>query len=182
MMSNNSIKEFLEFNDTPMYFTLVDGEWWIALKPICEALGVDWKNQNERLQKDTMLGLLYSKQSIVGSHGKERKMICLPEFYVYGWLFQINSDSPLLQEYKWECYRVLYEHFKGTISRRKEVLTERISLDQQIANMEEALKKNEDFVAWKELNKKKGQINRKLRSLDHEIISGVQGQLSFPEN
>ncbi len=35
-------QKFLEFNGKNIIFLNVDGTYWIALKPICEALGVDY--------------------------------------------------------------------------------------------------------------------------------------------
>ena len=89
-----NLKEFLEFNDQTMYFTLVNGQWWIALKPICLALNVDWEAQRKSIKQDSILGELPSEQTVVAADGKQRKMVCLPELYIYGWLFSSSVKKP----------------------------------------------------------------------------------------
>ena len=97
------IKKFLEFNGKSIHFLAVDGQYWIALKPICEALNVDYIRQFKNLKDDGVLSLLLSEQTMVAGDDKLRKMICLPEFFIYGWIFSIQSQSQELQAYKLEC-------------------------------------------------------------------------------
>ena len=68
------VKKFLEFNGKVIYFVAADGQYWIALKPICEALGVAWKYQHERLKKDKILGQLSREIGMVAADGKLREM------------------------------------------------------------------------------------------------------------
>ena len=102
------IKKFLEFNGKNIFFVAINGQYWIAIKPICRALNVDYIPQFKNLKEDEILGQLLSKQTMVGPDNKFRNHVCLPEFYIYGWIFQIQSQSPELLKYKWEWYRVLY--------------------------------------------------------------------------
>ena len=48
----NSIRKFLEFNGKVIYFLSKDGEYWIAIKPICEALGVYSPRQQKTIRAD----------------------------------------------------------------------------------------------------------------------------------
>lgn len=164
------IKKFLEFNGKTIFFLSVDGTYWIALKPICEALGVDWKNQREKLLKDKILAQLYSEQSMVAADGRLRKMISLPEFYMYGWLFQIQSDAQGLLEYKWECYRILYDYFHGSIIHRQTVLKEKTLIDLQIEELEQKLQSSDLAQQISALKRKKKAASSKLTSLDREIV------------
>jgi hypothetical protein len=66
---------------------------------------------------------------------QKRTYFCLPEEYVYGWIFSINSDSEDLLSYKKECYHVLFNHFHGIITKQTELYRE-ISKEK---------KKNSDF-------------------------------------
>lgn len=168
----NSIKKFLEFNGTEIYFTLVGDEWWVALKPICEALKVDWQNQHKKLKEDITLGVLSSDQTIVAGDDKLRKMTCLPEKYIYGWLFQIQSQSPDLLKYKLECYNVLYDYFHGLLARRGNILVERITLQSQIQELEERLKLNEDFNRLKALKKQIKEKSTILTYMDKDLVTG----------
>ena len=103
------IKKFLEFNGKSIHFLAVDGEYWIALKPICEALGILWRHQQTKLiNGEDIFGELYRDHGMVAADDKLRKMVCLPEFAIYGWIFQIESSAPGLEDFQWECYHVLY--------------------------------------------------------------------------
>jgi hypothetical protein len=163
------IKKFLEFNGKTIFFVAVDGQYWIAIKPICRALNVDYVRQFKNLKEDKILSQLLSKQTMVGPDNKFRKHVCLPEFYVYGWIFQIQSQSEELYEYKWECYRVLYNHFHGTITGRKELLSEKVKAQLEIDKCMNTLNPE---VAFKleTASKKLRQITQKLRDLDLEVL------------
>jgi len=104
---SDSSKKFLEFNGHEMYFLLIGDTWWIALKPICEALEVDWNSLHETLLKDPVLSKARALKKMIAADNKLRLMVSLPEFYFYGWMFQINSNSEQLIKFKKECYEVL---------------------------------------------------------------------------
>lgn len=165
----NQIKKFLEFNGKSIHFLAVDGQYWIALKPICEALNVNWNRQFQNLKEDKILCQQFAEQQMVAADGKLREMISLPEFFVYGWIFSIQSDSEELAAYKWECYRILYEHFHGTITGRKELLSEKARIQLEIDSCMNTL---DPEVALK-LDRAKTRlnaINGQLRSLDAEVM------------
>jgi hypothetical protein len=119
---DNSIDKFLEFNGKVIYFLAKDGQYWIAIKPICDALKVQYVRQFKNIKQDEILSQLLSDQTMVGADNRLRKMVCLPERYVYGWIFSIRSDSPELLKYKRECYNLLFEHFHGKITSRETVI------------------------------------------------------------
>ena len=164
------VKKFLEFNGKVIYFVAADGQYWIALKPICEALGVDFEAQRKRLNADGILCQLPSEQTVVAADGKVRKMVCLPEFFIYGWIFSIQSQSEDLQAYKLECYRVLYEHFHGTIGGRKDLLKQKAAAE---AERDSALNTLDPEQALKlqRANKKLGTIANELRKLDQQVLA-----------
>ena len=47
----SKIKKFLEFNGKTISFLCKEGEYWVAIKPICEALGVNYNRQYQNLKK-----------------------------------------------------------------------------------------------------------------------------------
>lgn len=163
------IKKFLEFNGKSIHFLAVDGQYWIALKPICEALNVNWNRQFQNLKEDKLLCQQFAEQQMVAADGKLREMTSLPEFFIYGWIFSIQSDSEELQAYKWECYRILYEHFHGAITGRKELLSEKSRIQLEIDGCMNTL----DAEVALRLDRAKTQlnsINNKLRTLDAEVM------------
>lgn len=166
---NKEVSKFLEFNGKALVFLAVDGQYWIALKPICEALNVSWKRHHANLLEDPIFGQLSTEQGMVGADNKVRKMVSLPEKWVYGWLISIQSASPELQQYKKLCYEVLDEYFHGTITGRKNLLREKAKIQIEIGSIFNKLPV-EDAIILDRAKTKLNRINNQLRSLDGEII------------
>ena len=162
-------KKFLEFNGKTIYFVAADGQHWIALKAICEAMNVNWNRQFQNLKNNVILNELFAEQQMVAADGKLRTMVSLPEFYVYGWLMQIQSESPELQSYQWECYRVLYQYFHGAITGRKSLLREKALTQIEIDSVFNRLSV-EDAIILDRAKSKLNRINGELRALDGELI------------
>lgn len=127
-----NVERFLEFEGKRITILLNGGEWWVAIKPICEALNLNYKHQHEMILKDEILGQLSRQHGMVGADKKLRNMTCLPEEFIYGWLFSIRSDAPGLKEYKFKCYRVLFAHFRGAVTGRMNKLTEKLMVNEEI--------------------------------------------------
>ena len=74
-----------------------------------------------------------------------------------------------MQAYKWECYRILYEHFHGAITGRKELLSEKAKAQLVI---DKGMNTLDPDVAYQITQAEKliNQINGKLRILDNEVI------------
>ena len=96
---------------------------WVPLKPICTAMGIDWKGQQKLLQRDEVLSSVAVTMTATGSDGKNYEMLCLPLDYLNGWLFKLtpslfNSEEVRAKviRYQRECFRVLAEHFLGKAS------------------------------------------------------------------
>ncbi len=170
-----SIKKFLEFNGTELYFSLIDGQFFIALKPICSALQVSFKNQLENVKAHSILKQVYRKHGIVAKDGKLRSMICLPERYIYGWLISVKSESKALIEYQYKCYDILYDYFHGTITKRSELLNQRKRNLDEIDKLSSKLGDlDSDFKRITTLRHSNKQINRELSNLDKKIIQSEQ--------
>jgi len=94
-----------------------NGEKMIAVKPICEALGISHKPQIERLNSDPILSSVVTLSMTTGADGKQYEMVTIPFKYVFGWLFRIDSRNvkeeakETVLKYQIECYDALYNHF-----------------------------------------------------------------------
>lgn len=92
-------------------------EGMIPVKPICEALGIAYQPQMQKLKEDEDLSSVVTLSMITGSDGKQYEMVCLPCEYIYGWLFTINPKNvkpeakDSVRKYRMECYQALYKHF-----------------------------------------------------------------------
>ena len=167
-------QKFLEFNNNKIVFLSVDGNYWIALKPICKALNIEYTRSFKNAKSDPILGSELAVQPMqVSKNGKTqvRNVTCIPEQFVYGWIFSLRSDSEELTEYKRTCYNLLYNHFHGTITNRKELLIERNMIDTEIFEMKKALKEEDQkYKQLKELENKRKTLSTQLNSIDKELI------------
>ena len=107
----------------------------IPIRPLCDAMGIDPEPQRKKINAHYLLGSTASLRTAVAADGKERKMLCLPLQYVFGWLLTINplnvSDESRegLMKYQKECYRVLYDYF---FSRMEFVEHKQKEIDKQL--------------------------------------------------
>ncbi len=166
---NKQVSKFLEFNGKTLVFIAVDLQYWIALKPICEILGINFSRQLRTLKEDPIFGQLWSLQTIVAADEKSRQMASLPEKWIYGWIMQLESRSPELHQYKKLCYEVLNDYFHGTISSRKELLSQKAKAQLTIDEVMNSLTPDNVFKI-EHASKAINQINTKLRALDGEMI------------
>ncbi|MDL2262971.1 phage antirepressor N-terminal domain-containing protein [Bacteroidales bacterium OttesenSCG-928-I21] len=68
----------------------------VPIKPICEALGIEFEPQRRKLNEDDFLNSVTTLKVATGNDGKQYEMICLPYQYIFGWLFTINpKKTPL---------------------------------------------------------------------------------------
>lgn len=166
----NPHQKFLQFNGKTIFFQSYDGNFWIAIKPICEVLNVNYNRQLLTLKNDDFFSQLYSLQDMVGADNRVRKMVCLPEKYIYGWLLSLNSSSPELKSYKKECYDILYNHFHGAITGRKELLKKKVELDIELIKAENELLENPAYMKIQDLKKQQSEVSKGLKNNDNLVI------------
>ena len=165
------VKTFLEFNGKTLLFVSQTGTYWIAIKPVCESLNVDYIRQFKNIQQDPILGPALSKQTIQVPNDQAREYACLPENWVYGWIFSIKSDSKELLEYKKECYDILYNHFHGEITQRKDLLKQKAELRVEREKIRKLLEQDENFCRYESLIAEESLLGKSLKELDNNEIS-----------
>lgn len=115
-----------------------DGEVFVPIKPVCDAIGIDVDAQRNKLNADEFFNSVTAIITATGADGKRYEMYCIRLRDVYGWLATINPGkvAPEAREavarYRRECYDVLYEHFTGSMRRTIETNNAEIELLQQI--------------------------------------------------
>ena len=145
---------------------------FVPIKPICDALGIAFEPQYQKLKEDEDLSSTVTLRITVAADGKQREMVCLPMEFIFGWLFTISPKnvSPDAKEsvrrYRMECYKALFDHFSersAFIEEKQKRLLEQsevIMAAQEIFNqskeqLKEAKKQYDtikaiDFNQWKE--------------------------------
>ncbi len=120
-MSNQVKYKQLIMNDVVLTASYVDEQWWLAVKHLCEALGIDFKYQFDAIKEDPILSQVCGIKIMVDKRNRRQEMFVLPEKYVYGWLFGIRSDSPALWQFKRKCYDLFFDYFENNNSNRDEL-------------------------------------------------------------
>jgi hypothetical protein len=98
-------------------------EVYVPLRPICDLLGIDWRSQYRRIQRDPVLSkymagvvITTTPDPLTGGGGPQITN-CLLLDYLNGWLFGIDASrvkpevKQQLIRYQEECYRVLANAF-----------------------------------------------------------------------
>lgn len=164
-------KKLIAINNKEILFSYNDSQYWIAIKPICEALDINYDRQYQNIIEDDILGQLYAKQHIVAKDNRLREMICLPEKYIYGWIFSLNSKSVILLEYKKKCYDILYNYFHSEIVRRAAELKQKTLLDIEIEKLEAELKESELYQSIEALKSTRKIKVKNLSDLDKQYVA-----------
>jgi hypothetical protein len=106
----------VNFNNQSLFATLIDNVPYVAIKPICESLGIDWEAQRQKINRHPILkeGACMIKAP---SNGGIQEMLMLPIRMLNGWLFGIDSSrvkaeaKEAVLKYQRECFDVLANHF-----------------------------------------------------------------------
>lgn len=108
----------IKFQGDTLTILIENGQPFVAIRPICETLGLVWMGQYKVIKKDEVLSSTVTlKYTVDGGDGKRRKMVFLPLFYLQGWLFKISPSKcradrrAKIIEYQRECFHVLHDYF-----------------------------------------------------------------------
>ncbi|WKN21479.1 phage antirepressor N-terminal domain-containing protein [Azotobacter vinelandii] len=109
----------VDFHGRPLtVITDPAGEHLVAMKPICEAIGLQWEAQRKRIQRHEVLKSVASVMEATAADGKRYEYICLPLNYLNGWLFGVDASrvKPEIRErliqYQRECFGVLAAYWQ----------------------------------------------------------------------
>lgn len=112
----NDIKTVATINNVSILL-IENGEKFVPIRPICDALGIDEDTQRRKINNDEILGSTATLRVAVAGDKKKREMTCLPFMFIFGWIFTINPKNvkpeakEALIKYKLECYQALFKHF-----------------------------------------------------------------------
>ena len=87
------IKTLAKVNEVAIQVVEKDSEKLVPIKPICDALGVNFASQYSKLKEDGFLNSVVVLSATTGLDGKQYEMVCLPYEFIFGWLFTINPKN-----------------------------------------------------------------------------------------
>src|SRR5690349_6673566 len=97
------------YGDTLSAAEGADEQIYVPIRPICEALGLTWPGQWERIKGDRVLSEAVRSVRVTLTERGARAVLCLPLKFLPGWLFGIQARrvKPELRErilrYQREC-------------------------------------------------------------------------------
>ncbi|ACA32581.1 phage antirepressor N-terminal domain-containing protein [Histophilus somni] len=131
-MSNQITTQTLSFHGSDLITLKVENVIYTAIRPIVEAIGLDWASQSVKLNKNKeKFGCC---DIATPTNGGLQKMLCMPIKKLNGWLFSINPEkvrSDLKEKvicYQEECFEALYNYWHFGKAERKTTVNERTGL------------------------------------------------------
>lgn len=100
---------------------LESGDLLVPLRPLADFLGLEQSAQYRRIQRDEVLSKRVRRVMMRGASGRMREQLCLPLDLLPGWLFGVTTARvqpdlrDKLNRYREECFRTLWNAFKGDI-------------------------------------------------------------------
>lgn len=111
------------------------GEIHVAMKDVCDGIGIEWARQHKKIAAHPMLGpASYLCTTQVPGDNQQREILTLPIQYLNGWLMTINPNKVkesirgLLFDYQRECYRVLHNYWTKGVAINPRKVAEFIDL------------------------------------------------------
>lgn len=148
-------------NNISLQVVADEREQLVAVKPVCEILGVDFSAQRTKLKEHPLFSSIMVLSTTVGADGKDREMVSIPLRYFPSWLFSINPNNVKeeirenILQFQIKCNDVLFDYFfnradfalkkERAVARAKEVYDEKTELVR--------VAKSEQKVAESEYNK-----------------------------
>ena len=69
-MSNQISTQTVSFNNQSLITVEQNGNHYVAMKPICENIGIQWESQYNRIRRDDVLNSVIFIMNITGSDSK----------------------------------------------------------------------------------------------------------------
>ncbi|MBQ7626702.1 MAG: hypothetical protein IJS87_06595, partial [Rhodocyclaceae bacterium] len=116
---NTTLPATVDFHGTQLTVTVINSVPHVAIKPICDALGVNWSGQYLRIQRTPILSeSICVMQMQLPGDTQQREVLLLALDKLNGWLFGISTARirdperrARLLQYQRECFDVLAAHF-----------------------------------------------------------------------
>jgi len=182
-MNNSVVKTIARVNNVAIQVNHESAEKWVPIRPICEALNVDFPTQFGKIKEHPILASTVGLIPMVAADEKDRNMQCLPIEYVFGWLFTIHPNNvkeearEALIRYQKECYHALFRYF----SNKSDFLQDKQNLIEEKVDKYQAIQV-EFKTAKDRLARAKEELNQaRAYSYEQWEAKALQGKLEFTE-
>ena len=122
----------IPFHHKPLCLIDADGKPYVAMRPIVDGMGLNWKGQERRLKArfTSTVCILHT----VALDGKQREMLCLPLEKLPAWLLSIDPRkvAPTIranvERYQAESEAALWNYWTTGIAKQDEIRREMAEL------------------------------------------------------
>ena len=149
---------------------VVNEQRYVAIKPVCEILGIDYPTQTEVLKSHPVFNSTIGLIPIVGGDGKQRDMLCISLKRFFLWLGGIHPNKVkedarenVLKDQILIC-DILYEKFVEEPEFHKMKSEQKEKLRQQLDVVDESREKlrkqlkSVDNLTWEDFKANKQQL------------------------
>ncbi len=156
----------IQFRDQPISVIPQDNQLYVAMKPICENIGIDWKSQYSRIKRHQVLNSVMVMMITTASDSKRYDQICLPLDYLNGWLFGIDANRvrpeirDRLIQYQTECFKVLSDYWqKGfSVNPRSPISPDSFQqlsslIEDKVKSLPNKSRRSATFRIWRQLHR-----------------------------
>lgn len=167
-------------NDISLQVVADEREQLVAVKPVCEILGVDFSAQRAKLKEHPIFSSVMVMNTTTGADGKRYEMLCIPFRFFAGWLFSIHPDKvkdearEVIMQFQLKCNDVLYNYFfrRAEFAQKKEVA---------VAKAKEEYEEKTELVRIAKSEQKLAETNfNKVLAMTYEDYMAEQQQLTIP--
>ncbi len=154
----------------------------VPVKPICEALGISFQGQHERLNSDPLLSSVIKMILTTGADGKSYEMLCLPFKYAFWWIAKIdsrkvNEDS---REKVLEAQNKVYDLLWDSLNAYQEYVEYRNKLIEEQNSIRDAAR-IEFNTAKDKMMEADREMKRRLAVTFEDYLQSKQLKLDFGE-
>lgn len=117
-MNKNQQQRSVTINGQLIPIYGVGPEAFVAIKPICVAIGVSIQTQLEKIKSDEILSKHLGFAKLTGPDGKNYEYRTIPLKFLAGWIISIEAKNVLdsakepLLDFKRRCYALISDNFK----------------------------------------------------------------------
>lgn len=109
-----TVRITIPFHDKPLVLIDHHEQPFVAMRPIVDGMGMDWKSQQRKLNKRFTSTVVIL--TTVADDGRKRAMLCLPLKQLPAWLNTIHPEKVAphirdsIRRYQAECDEVLWQY------------------------------------------------------------------------
>lgn len=173
----------LDYEGTAIPCPIEHGHRMVPVKAVCEALQVQFKNQDSWLKEHPYYGQLYLLSGVVAADNKVRKMNCLPMIDLLGWVSSIatrnRSEESIARQYAFMAYfrqKLLQEYQQVTVleqslDQERELLNANKAEEEIIQGIEAELKARRKSIKEREKRIEQIRVNRVTGQIEMDLLT-----------